>query len=65
MQGNIKNPKDLQNYAGNFSFSKNVKSLADILPVTKDPNAQRYIDEVKSFFDINGFGALSGLEEGT
>lgn len=65
VQGNIKNPKDLQNYAGNFSFSKNVKSLADILPVTKDPNAQRYIDEVKSFFDMNGFGALSGLEEGT
>lgn len=61
----IKTPADLENKYKTFSFAKNVKSFRDMIPPTQDPNAQKYIDEVKEFFDINGFGALNNINGGT
>jgi hypothetical protein len=52
VKGNINSPKDLMSYKPGFSFSKEVKRLQDIVPPIKDENSQRYIDEVKKFFDI-------------
>jgi len=52
VKGNINSPKDLMSYKPGFSFSKEVKRLEDIVPPVKDENSQRYIDEVKKFFDI-------------
>ena len=52
VKGNINSPKDLMSYKPGFSFSKEVKRLEDIVPPIKDKNSQRYIDEVKKFFDI-------------
>ena len=61
----VKNPEDLEKIYSNFYFSKDGGSLRDLVKPTQDPNAQKYIDEVKEFFDINGFGALNNINEGT
>lgn len=61
----VKTPEDLEKIYSNFYFSKDGSSLRDLVKPTQDPNAQKYIDEVKEFFDINGFGALNNINEGT
>ena len=61
----VKTPEDLEKIYSNFYFSKDGSSLRDLVKPTQDPNAQKYIDEVKEFFDINGFGALNNIDGGT
>ena len=61
----VKTPEDLQNIHQSFSFSKNVKSIKDIIPPTKDPKAQDYIDEIKNFFGLEEYGTLNKLGNGT